>query len=747
MAKQSKFYRITNQILIEYVQNQYAANSSPDVEKTIQYYVYTGKDDNVYFSEIPDETENIDYSNPQYFIKLPNESGSEYKFLGFQKNENGKYSNQKFLKDFITDSKYVKAYTRMPGEGSISEVPMCYDTIRLHFIYGFILNGLAGLSLQVKTQARYLGPIQNVVGYNHLETDDYGNPVFKKVKTVDGIELEQLTYNFTDFILVDYFFPKECLNFDNILHYHKVPIYQNDAYYDRYIEIKVPSAYYMSLNGNKIPLTVYNPYGIINDTPRRYVESNDGYVHYQIGENEYRFPQFTEPNYIKWYKDGDYRFLPQYNIPGLAQERQITYTVMQDPKLEINFATVREDNIKNVYTITQDNDVQVDPNFFGASPRMDVIKYRSLFHLDPINTISLTYNSNSDYFNAVIFEDPDNLEVVYYPTFGDGDNPPPLDFEIMSEIESGSIPMLTEGFYDGLENMDEFVETYGENAFKWIIYNDINVTFNYCENIAALTETTPVVKSVNQHFTSILDYGQYEGATYDFYKGHYVPRPSVNLMEGEKALICKSIMISYTCRLVNRLTNVEAIRNATLTIKNPRDYEAKKVTLKNVVTYKIFNKTTKDVINPKTVIKESNDKYIRSYFDATNLVVKDMGTNALYTQGQMTLYLKRSSTNYLFRLFTLNQDNVRVPYDLTGPFRYLLTFPAVDGSKIKIMPNKDSADVKLGVGQLVFYITEQQVRRIMAVPASERYFAITTDTDNNDSQISTLYEGQVAYYS
>ena len=262
---------------------------------------------------------------------------------------------------------------------------------------------------------------------------------------------------------------------------------------------------------------------------------------------------------------------------------------------------------------------------------MDVIKYRSLFHLDPINTISLTYNSNSDYFNAVIFEDPDNLEVVYYPTFGDGDNPPPLDFEIMSEIESGSIPMLTEGFYDGLENMDEFVETYGENAFKWIIYNDINVTFNYCENIAALTETTPVVKSVNQHFTSILDYGQYEGATYDFYKGHYVPRPSVNLMEGEKALICKSIMISYTCRLVNRLTNVEAIRNATLTIKNPRDYEAKKVTLKNVVTYKIFNKTTKDVINPKTVIKESNDKYIRSYFDATNLVVKDMGTNALYT--------------------------------------------------------------------------------------------------------------------
>ena len=101
----------------------------------------------------------------------------------------------------------------------------------------------------------------------------------------------------------------------------------------------------------------------------------------------------------------------------------------------------------------------------------------------------------------------------------------------------------------------------------------------------------------------------------------------------------------------------------------------------------------------------------------------------------------------MFRLFTLNQDNVRVPYDLTGPYRYVLSFPSVDGSKIKIIPNKDSEDVKLGIGQLVFYITEQQVRRIMAVPADERYFAITTDTDVNDSQISTLYEGKVAYYS
>ena len=35
---------------------------------------------------------------------------------------------------------------------------MHYDKIRLHFIYGFTLDRLAGITLQVKTNARYLTP-------------------------------------------------------------------------------------------------------------------------------------------------------------------------------------------------------------------------------------------------------------------------------------------------------------------------------------------------------------------------------------------------------------------------------------------------------------------------------------------------------------------------------------------------------------------------------------------------------------
>jgi len=123
-----------------------------------------------------------------------------------------------------------------------------------------------------------------------------------------------------------------------------------------------------------------------------------------------------------------------------------------------------------------------------------------------------------------------------------------------------------------------------------------------------------------------------------------------------------------------------------------------------------------------------------------------MGTNNIYTQGQMTLYLKHTSTNYMLRLFTLNEDNVRVPFDLTGPYRYKLIFPSVNNKKIEIRPNTNSINLNLGIGQLVFYITEDQVRQIMNVDRTRRYFAIVTDTQNADQQQSTLYEGKVEYY-
>ncbi|WQJ54387.1 MAG: hypothetical protein [Vetruanivirus porcinprimi] len=722
MAELSKFYQVTNQIMLEYVANQYDANDTPD-EKTTDYTVYIGKDGNVYYTDKPNlEGQNSDvqksnkydsddypyYSKAQYFIKFPDESMSEYTFVGLKKQQDDKYSNDSLLN--IGD--HVDTYTEH------KDGKMHYDKIRLHFIYGFTLDRLAGITLQVKTNARYLAPSQKM--YPNSNTykmyDEYHNPIFEvesiliddnNVVTANDnptavqyayqngakqVEVEKLSWDYTDFYLLDIFFPKECLILHNVVKWHKSPIYQNGCFYDRYIEFLVPSAYYMSLNGD-LNLSVESKYG-----------------HGEL------------------IKDENDHILNYGKIPNDNTKRILEYKILSDPTLIINFATVSEGNLTST-----------DPNI-----------YASTFHQDPINQIAIKYKSNSDYFNVRIYEDTDNKEIVYYPVYGEGNNVVELSYDIWSRIENNEIPLVSKGFYDNLNlsntDIDSFVQTYGDKAAKWIIYNEIAVTYNYVPNTRLLESDgeTDAIESI-ESFTNIIDYSKHnkdiEGP---FWKCKYIPKPKLR-----NNMTCKSISISYTCRLINRLTSVEAIRTATMTIpeQNVAKYYSNKTIINNVVTYKVVNQIKKEDVKQTVTYKESQPKIIRSYYDATNITIKDMNDSNIYTQGQMTLKLKHSSTNYVFRLYNLNEDNIRIPYDLTGPYRYYLVFPSNDGNKVKIKPNADSNALNLGIGQIVFYISEENVKRIMNVSSTDRYFAIVTDSDNNDSNQSTLYEGKVEYYS
>lgn len=731
MAELSKFYQVTNQIMLEYVANQYDANGGEPNERSTDYTVYIGKDGNVYYTDKwnldkqnsdnqnsgiqqklnEDDSENYRYSKAQYFIKFPDESMSEYTFVGLKKQQDGKYSNDSLLN--IKD--HVDTFTEH------KDGKMHYDKIRLHFIYGFTLDRLAGITLQVKTNASYLTPSQKM--YPNSNTykmyDEYHNPIFEteylwiddnNVATTNDnptavqyacqngskqVEVEKLSWDYTDFYLLDIFFPKECQNIlPNVVHWHKSPIYQNGCFYDRYIEFLVPSAYYMSLN--HLNLSVKSKYGhgeLITD-------KNDN--------------QKNNSQYGK--------------IPNDNTQRTLVYHILSDPTLIINFATVSEGNLTST-----------DPNI-----------YASTFHQDPINQIAIKYKSNSDYFNIRIYEDTDNKEIVYYPVYGEGNNVVELSYDIWRRIENNEIPLVSKSFYDNLNlsntDIDSFVQTYGDNAAKWIIYNEIAVTYNYIPNTRLLESDgeTDVIESM-ESFTNIIDYSKHnkdiEGS---FWKCKYTPKPKLR-----NNMTCKSISISYTCRLINRLTSVEAIRTATMTIpkQNVAKYYTNKTIINNVVTYKVVNQIKKEDVKQTVTYKEAQPKIIRSYYDATNITIKDMNDSNIYTQGQMTLKLKHSSTNYVFRLYNLNEDNIRIPYDLTGPYRYYLVFPSNDGNKVKIKPNADSNALNLGIGQIVFYISEENVRRIMNVSSTDRYFAIVTDSDNNDSNQSTLYEGKVEYYS
>lgn len=750
MAELSKFYQVTNQIMLEYIANQYDDTSETPNEKEVNYTIYTGKDGNVYYTEKPQDIDDR-YSNGQYFIKFPDESQSEYTFVGLEKestevlDSSGNNVGIKNTKSYVYDNSKLlnikdntETYEEHTGK-------MHYDKIRLHFIYGFTLDRLAGITLQVKTNSRYLAPQQKYYpnSNSYKMFDDKNNPIFETQSVVvndleevltspfdvqsayarnsaEEIGVEKLVQDYTDFYLLDIFFPKECLILHNVVKWHKTPIYQNGSFYDRYIEFLVPSAYYMSLSKNSYSVSSKYGHG------KLYKE-----VKYELSQSKYNINEETmqKENYDSTtiIKEENKKVVSWYGkIPENNNGRELEYQILADPTLIVNFATVSEENLTSV-----------DPQI-----------YSSKFHQDPINTITLKYKSNSDYFNVMLYEDTDNKEIVYYPVYGEGNKAKELTPDIMHRIENGKIPLVSEGFYDNLSgaDIDAFVQTYGQDACKWVIYNEVSVTYKY-RQITRILETHDEDDTIDimESFTNIIDYGKHDqNVEGSFWKCRFTPKPKI-----QNNMVCNSICISYTCRLVNRLTSVEAIRTATMTIPygQVQLYMSSRSIINNIVTYKVVNQIKKDSVQQTVKYKESQPKIIRSYYDATNITIKDMNDSNLYTQGQMTLKLKHSSTNYVFRLFNLNDDNIRIPYDLTGPFRYYLVFPSNDGNKIKIKPNGDSNALNLGIGQIVFYISEQNVKRIMNVSSTDRYFAIVTDSDNNDSNQSTLYEGKVEYYS
>lgn len=712
MSKLSKYYKVTRQILLEYVADQDPMKSAITESS---YYIYTGLDNKTYYTE-EIHNEYDPYINQGLYLRIPDQSDSEYMYVGIPQADS-KISptslNMKNILDQLLEDGKILSYSHN------NNVSMVYDKIKVHLVYGFTLDKLTGFNLQVSVLCNTLKPKQSTTR-NHKIYDENNNPVFDTINVVAydennhldnrKVQLEQLVNVTEDMILMDLYFPKELLQ--KSVKWHSSPIYQNGAFYDRYIEIDVPSAFYISLN-SIVNIQAQNPYGYLH------LNSDFDSIPYLTSEHNthdgiiYNIPEI---------QSGKVGAQPKYAIiPENNEDRTVTYTIPENPEIIIAFSTTSDGNSTEITNNT--------------------VYYKQTYYQDPIDYISIKYKSNSDYFNIRILEDYQNNEILYYPVYGEGNDSQDLDIDVMNEIESGAIPMITSGFYNDPAAMDEFYELYGSGARQWIIYNDMSVTYNYTRIINQLDTENVVTMSNHERFTNIIDYTDKTLEDGQFWRSKFIPR--VNTYNNYRI---HSISILYTCRLVNRLNSVECIRTASLLIEHPERYVTKRIAINNVMTYKIVNKLENTNIISKPGQKEIKEKYIRSYYDATNIVISDTGNGSVYSQGQMNLKLKRTGTNYMFKLYYMNEDNIRIPYDLTGPYKYKLVFPANEGGKIEISSNIDSTDQNLEIGQIIFYINEEQVKRIMNVPEKDRYFAIVTDIPNKSQMQSTLYEGTVSYY-
>lgn len=635
MAIQSKFFQLTGQILLEYKSDQYVIIQKSTGVPTIDYFMYKGIDGNQYC--LLDENKKSGLY--QYNDKFTQYYGGIDSSIEVANNE----ISEPYTHDIYIENDEFQIGTLIEDKNGVefrNDQIYC-DTIRLYILTGYIMNNIGGYSLKVKSK------VIKAEG-------DYG-------------EDEKIVKHINEYLyLLNWYMPKEELK-DHI-HWLENPLYLNSKFYDRYIEIKLPSAQDIAINNRNID-----------------------YVY-----------EYNDDNNEKLYLRGK---------------------IDKFSNIIIEFATVQQDNIN-----------YEDPNNS---------KGPSTFILDNIKQMSIYPNSNANNFGVKLYEDVTTHSIIYHPTFGDGLHIEPLNIELMSKINNGEIPLVNYSEYDSLnDGMDDFIEMYGEDVFKWIIINELSVTYNY-NRIYHLDNSNSGedinMDSYTDYYTNTIDYSHKTLDDGDFYITKFVPYIKERLN-----MNCKSIVIQYNCHLYNRMNGIDIVRSASMIIKNPYKYILTTIDTTNIINYKIVNKIEKQnniFVNNEN--KEQPAKIIREFYDVTELVAND-GSENIYAQGKLTLKLNHSGSNYLIKLYTLNSDNTRVPYDLTGPWKYKLVFPSISGGTIDIFANMDNDKTNYGNGSLSFYISKDNASAIMSMPMSERYFSLMID---NDEKNSVIYEGKVEWKS
>lgn len=471
------------------------------------------------------------------------------------------------------------------------------------------------------------------------------------------------------------------------LHLMEIPLQMNSKFYDKYIEIEFPSLYGIGIRDHNL-----------------YDEDGDA-----VRDND---PTFLVINFNE---DGSIN----------PSESEI-YSVNYNGSIVVEFGTVSESSEKS-YTVAQGK-------VNGLS-----------FDLDA-NTVSgnVIPKSNSDYFNARMYTDGDGGDVIYVPMYGENE----FDNEVYGQFASGQLTLDANAYYDSQASKEGFNDI--DVGGNWSYYQDeaeetgtkLSV---FCELLVDYLYYNPdgSVSAYEESYSREIDYARNYQTGVAFWRSRY--RPDPNIIELTSA---SKISLKFTCHLKNKLRGSDTIRTASLLI-GTEAYTKNRLTNLNINTYKIVNKIQGQTVEVPVGTQENvREKYIRSYYNATQLTAKNMGTGAtVYSQGQMTLALNKTGNTYGIQLFNINEDNVRVPYDLTGTYKYKMVLSTPDGT-VSISPNQESEHQSMGIGQLFFYIPGETAQSVMSVPAEQRYFAIKTDLSGKASaQETVLYEGKVDWLS
>lgn len=661
MSAISKYFQVTDQLLLEYKYDQYntlGTKLSNTQDYQLNYhkpFVVRQLDNSL--KVIDNCTEDNLFNSLSYQQFVNNALNKDTYWLGYKTSNDRQSFNLSSGTIASTIDSLIWKGKLNPLANNVNYMQyttgsLAWDKIRIYFITGYIMNSINGFSLKVSATR------------NPSNSTVYANGESKVIRASE------------DVTLCDFFFYKDRLS--TSIQWLTNPFYMSGKFYDRYIELEVPSTYSLGVLNHNNPNDRNSIYNLLN--------------------------------------------------------------ISTDSLIKFEFNVINDDTeISDLnYTAFLSNEIKEELDFNSGLIIAN--------HDESAVTGSIALNSNSDYFNVRIYEDEDLGAIVYYPIWGDDVEAVDFNINIMNNIESGAIPMMNNGFLDE-GDVEEFAETYGDDARKWIIYNEVIVTYTYNPiQYSSNTQNRNIVQT-SETITNIIDYTDKTSADGDFWRSNFRP-----IVKKRTDYECDFITLTYNCHLINRLNNTEIIRTASITIDNAESKfseNSKKIDVSNISKWKIVNKINKTEIvqSNSQSTNNSNETYVRTFYNAMDIVIKDVANNKVYSQGSMILYLFKSTTDYLFQLYKVDSNTgVRTPFDLTGPYSYKLVFPLTNGSgKLEKSPLLNNIQTKLGLGTLLFNLTENDVKNIMSVPSADRYFAIIIDNSKNNIENTTLYEGHVEY--
>lgn len=627
MSKISKFFQISEKILLEYSYDTYNPSSRLS---SAQAGVIQQLDGRLAVFEAPARDDMPEqYKESFLFSSYPNETGDSAFYAGYT--QVSKLSSvRSSVQDRLVADRRIMRTVLAP-----SACQMYYDTVRVHLLTGYNFADLAGFIMTFSAHA-VQGP--DVVLRNFT---------FNKGAGLVSAGTGCVTFN-----------PR--------------PVYLSGKFYDRYIEFTVPSAYWLAAS---------------------------------VGEKELN------------------------TIPGLLR-------VKHGSGVAVEFTEVTDDNWRLVDS----------PAAYTSG--VTLIGQADIMITNRVEA-EIPYNSQSDWFNVRLGVDEDKRAVEFYSVWGDVIDDQPMTMTIMNQIETGDIRILTDSFMDDSDvDWEEFTEIYGPEARKWVIRNELTLTYRYNSYTFAGSELYEY-RNLHQkeridRYTMLEDFNDSTLADSDAdstYKFFY--RPVVPELPGYD---CVAMDIEYTARLLNRLNGAEVVRMATMTVEQPlRTFEDKsaEISVSNMNQWVLFNKNVVNQVVPDASAlaaqRDSRIRYISNFYTNNDIVIQ-AGTDTFTTMGTNTLVLYDTDHYYKFSIWS--DMALSTPWALDqATAEYLLTYRDKDDIRKYVSPTY-SVNMSLAAGTIEFKLTESTVKSILG--GDGRYALVARTPEGT----TTVFAGRaVSIYS